>query len=176
MLTPNDEQAFVSVKAREKIYALLCNYARGLDRLIPSLVRSAFFDDATTDYGSYKGNVDGFIEFAFDFLDTLASSHHMLGQAMIDVDGDVAFGEVYFQAHHRIAAHVIEKDMFVAGRYIDRYECRRGVWRIAHRSERADWVRTEDCTTGRLELSSTLPRGARAPEDISCKRELLKVL
>ena len=34
------------------------------------------------------------------------------------------------------------EDLIVAGRYLDRYERREGVWKMAYRSERVDWSRT----------------------------------
>ena len=44
--------------ARAEIHELLCNYMRGQDRLDAALHRSVFHDDATTNYGFFKGGPD----------------------------------------------------------------------------------------------------------------------
>ncbi|MFC4296259.1 nuclear transport factor 2 family protein [Novosphingobium tardum] len=159
------------------IYDLLCDYMRGQDRLDPVLHRSVFHDDATTDYGEgYRGDADGFVAFAQGVLTPHASNHHMIGQVRIDFEGtDTAFGEVYFQAFHRVTGEGgAPQDLFVAGRYVDRYERRAGTWKIAHRSELVDWVRTEPAADDLLRLQPGFPMGARAPYDLSCRREEMR--
>ena len=66
----------------------------------------------------------------------------MIGNTLIEVEGDEAFGEVYFQAYHKVKAENGFDDLIVAGRYLDRYERRGEVWKMAYRSERVDWSRT----------------------------------
>ena len=85
-----------------------------------------FWDDATTDYGFFKGGPDDFVAMAQNALKDHLSNHHMMGQAFIEVEGDVAFGEVYFQAFHRVIMTGMEKDLFISGRYVDRYKRRDG--------------------------------------------------
>lgn len=157
-----------------EIYDLSCDYMRGQDRLDAVLHRSVFHDDATTDYGAgYSGDADGFVAFAQQVLAPHKSNHHMIGQVRIDFEGvDIAFGEVYFQAFHRIVDGAVETDLFVSGRYVDRYERRGGVWKIAHRSELVDWVRSEPAVG---DLISGFPMGSRAPHDLSCRREEMRV-
>lgn len=159
------------------IYDLLCDYMRGQDRLDAALHRSVFHDDATTDYGEgYRGDADGFVAFAQGVLRPHGSNHHMIGQVRIDFEGDdLAFGEVYFQAFHRVDDNGEAKDLFVAGRYVDRYERRGGAWKIAHRSELVDWVRTEPAADELLRLQPGFPMGARAPHDLSCRRQEMRV-
>jgi len=161
------------IESRQAIYDLSCDYMRGLDRLDRALQRSVFHDDATTDYGEgYRGGADGFVAFAQGVLTPHAANHHMIGQVRIDFDGDdLAFGEVYFQAFHRVGAD----DLFVAGRYVDRYERRAGAWKIAHRSELVDWMRQMPAADGPLRERGGFPLGARAPHDLSCRRDELRV-
>ena len=87
------------------------------------------------------------------------------------IKGDVAFGEIYFQAFHRVIMSGMEKDLFVSGRYVDRYERRGGVWKIVSRVYVMDWNRnvpsTCEWTTG---IYATLNnRGAREPDDLLYK-------
>ncbi|MCW1384487.1 nuclear transport factor 2 family protein [Novosphingobium sp. KCTC 2891] len=171
-LTPLDR-----IASWHAIYDLACDYMRAQDRLDPALHRSVFHDDATTDYGEgYRGDADGFVAFAQGVLAPHKTNHHMIGQVRIDFEStDIAFGEIYFQAHHRVAGEDgSETDMFVAGRYVDRYERRGGTWKIAHRSELVDWVRNEpaaDLPGG----SAAFPWGQRAPDDLSCRRAEMRV-
>lgn len=160
------------VASWQEIYRLSCDYMRGQDRLDPVLHGSVFHDDATTDYGvGYRGGADGFVAFAQGVLAPHAANHHMIGQVSIDFDGDdLAFGEVYFQAFHRVG----EQDLFVAGRYVDRYERRGTVWKIAHRSELVDWVREVPAADAMLRETDRFPLGARAPHDLSCRRDEMR--
>lgn len=160
----------------QAIYDLACDYMRGQDRLDAVLHRSVFHDDATTDYGEgYRGDADGFVAFAQGVLTPHVANHHMIGQVRIDFEGaDLAFGEVYFQAHHRLEGEGEGTDLFVAGRYVDRYERRGVTWKIAHRSELVDWVRTEPATDSLSPEVSRFPLGARAPHDLSCRREEMR--
>lgn len=160
------------------IYDLLCDYMRAQDRLIPDLHLSVFHENATTDYGDgYRGGAAGFVEFAQGVLRPHRANHHMIGQVRIDFETtDRAFGEVYFQAFHRLENEAgEERDLFMAGRYVDRYEARDGVWKIAHRSELIDWVRDEPAADDMLDGDHGFPLGARAPEDLSCRRDELVV-
>ena len=161
----------------QAIYDLSCDYVRAQDRLDPVLHRSVFHDDATTDYGAgWQGDAPGFVAFAQGVLAPHKANHHMIGQVRIDFESEtLAFGEVYYQAHHRIVGEDgAEYDLFVAGRYVDRYERRAGVWKIAHRTELADWMRNEPAAD--VEGGATmLPWGARSPHDLSCRREEMRV-
>ena len=165
------------IESWHAIYDLLCDYMRAQDRLDPVLHRSVFHDDATTDYGEgWRGDADGFVAFAQGVLTPHLANHHMIGQVLIDFEADdLAFGEIYFQAFHRVVADDGEQDLFVAGRYVDRYERRGATWKIAHRSELVDWVRTEPALDSLTPGVSPFPLGARAPHDLSCRREELRV-
>ncbi len=151
--------------AREEIRALSGIYMRGLDRLDMSLVRSVFHDDATTDYGFFKGNPDDFANMCGVALKDHLANHHMLGQINLEIQGDVAAGEVYFQAFHRILVSNEARDLFIAGRYVDRYERRDGVWKISFRSEINDWSRDDPASDSYFEKQPAGLRGARMPDD-----------
>jgi hypothetical protein len=176
MSEKDDAKQLRDLMSRAEIYDLLCDYMHGQDRLDPALHRSVFHDDATTDYGAYVGGPDGFVAFAQGILKDHLANHHMIGQAKIEVEGGVAFGEVYFQAHHRIVERGEEQDLFVAGRYVDRYERRNSKWKIAHRSELVDWVRLEPAADSWAESAPKMPRGARGTADLSNQREKVRRL
>lgn len=164
--------------AWHEIYDLVCDYMRAQDRLIPDLHLSVFHEDATADYGdAYRGDAAGFVRFAQDVLRPHHANHHMIGQVRIDFESaNLAFGEVYFQAFHRIEVESGGKrDLFMAGRYVDRYERRNGAWKIAHRSELFDWVRDVGAADEMLAADHGFPLGARSPDDLSCRRDEVRV-
>ena len=170
-MTQANEKRLHDMLARDEIYQLCCTYMRGQDRLDPAVHRSVFWDDAYLHYGIYEGGPDGFVDFAQGALKDHKSNHHMLGQMQIEVEGDEAFGEIYYQAFHRVTGEDgAENDLFVSGRYIDRYECRDGVWKIAYRSELVDWVRVEPAADDWFATSGMLP-GARKPNDLLYHRD-----
>jgi len=152
---------------REEIRNLSRIYMRGLDRLDLVLLASVFADDATVDYGFFQGSADDFVTFAHQALKDHLANHHMLGQMLIEVDGDDAVGEIYFQAFHRIVEDGEEKDLFISGRYVDRYEQINGSWKIAFRAEVNDWTRTEPAADRFFQQNTQALRGARLPDDYS---------
>lgn len=159
---------------RQEIVDLVCTYARAQDRLDAPLQRSVFHDDAWLDYGYYKGDADGFVAFAQDVLRANEATQHLVGQMLIDIDGDRAFGEIYTQAFHRMMREGQLVDLFVAGRYIDRYEKRNGTWKIAYRSEIVDWARYERGSDEFFERVPTALRGRRGERDLSYRRNDLR--
>ncbi len=147
--------------AKQDIYELACRYSRGLDRLDKECLLSVFFDDAYCEYGFYNGPPAAFADFAITALAEHAANQHMVGNVLIDVQGEEAFGEVYFQAYHKVPADDTFEDVIIAGRYLDRYECRDGVWKIAYRSERNDWSNTSPTNDPYFEAVPDGLRGGR---------------
>jgi len=151
--------------AKQEITDLVGRYMRGLDRLDRELLRNTFHDDAQTNYGFFKGGPDDFVDMAFGALSEHKDNHHMIGQVNIDLNGDSAIGEVYFQAFHQLIRDGETRDLFISGRYVDRYERRNGEWKIAFRSEVNDWTRDEPASDDYFKNSPQGLRGARYPDD-----------
>lgn len=131
------------VNDRAEIYAALVRYCRGVDRRDRALVSSTYHADAYDDHGTYKGDVEGFLDFVErDVHARFRTTMHKLGQALIEVDGDSATSESYAICHH-----VVEEDgrdttdMVMGIRYLDRFEKREDEWRIARRELLWEWIR-----------------------------------
>lgn len=148
-----------------ELRALSATYTRGLDRHDRELVRSVFADDATTHYGSFRGGPDEIADMAMTALSAYGATQHFLGQINLEIDGDTATGEVYFQAFHQHATEGF--DRFICGRYIDRYVRRHGQWRMAHRTEVVDWTRTEPTADAYFTKRPETVRGTRDRTDLS---------
>ena len=54
----------------------------------------------------------------------------------------------------------------IAGRYIDRYEMREGVWKIAYRSERNDWSRMSPANDIYFDSAPDGLRGSRRDDAV----------
>lgn len=164
--------------AKDAIRDLAARYMRGQDRLDRELQMGTFWPDSTTDYGIFAGSGPDFVAFAQDLLTEHLANQHLIGQHLIEFDednADIAYGEVYFYAFHRILEDGAPFDMTICGRYIDRYERREGEWRFAHRSEVNDWARKEPAADAFLatDLADALP-GLHSMEDRSYRREWLR--
>jgi hypothetical protein len=168
------DSAIDALLSKQAIMELSMRYMRGQDRLEPHTQAAVFWPDATVDYGFFQGGGAAFVSFAQGLLKEHLANHHMIGQMLIEVEGDTAFGEVYFQAHHRIVQEGAPVDLFMAGRYVDRYERRGGEWRIAFRAELIDWARTEPAADGFLDTIPGVLLGSRAPTDLSCQRDRIR--
>ncbi|MFC4296257.1 nuclear transport factor 2 family protein [Novosphingobium tardum] len=119
---------------------LVHKLARAIDRCDADLVRAVFHPDATDDHGGFKGTARDFIPWVMDVLAGMRRTQHVVGNILIELDGDVAHGESYFIAHHALpGAEGADTFMIAAGRYLDRFERRNGEWRIAHRGAVYDW-------------------------------------
>lgn len=166
---PFDLEAEVrDLAARRDITDAVHRYMRGLDRLDPALQRTAFHDDARIDAGIFAGDAAAFVDFCQDLLGSMEATHHLLGQVLIEVQGETALGECYFQAWHGTrdeAGH--PHDLFIAGRYIDAYACKNGEWRIAKRRLITDWVKDDPADHGFFAGNPTTNRAGRRGEDFS---------
>lgn len=126
--------------AKQACAELVHSLARGLDRCDKPLLLSLFHPDATDDHGGFKGSAADFVDWALGVLATMERTQHLIGNVLIDVAGDHAVGESYFMANHDMAdADGRPVRMIAAGRYLDRFERRDGIWKIAHRHAVYDW-------------------------------------
>jgi ketosteroid isomerase-like protein len=130
--------------AESEIRLVLAHYARAIDRMDFELVRTCYHADAVDEHGWYDGGVDGYIAFLRESLPRSDATFHMLGNPLIEVEGDVARTETYCLVWNRSGAG----DRLVQVRYCDRFERRDAGWRIAHRRTvygpgRLDPVETE---------------------------------
>ncbi|MFO6448554.1 nuclear transport factor 2 family protein [Erythrobacter sp. NE805] len=155
-----------SAEDRFAIVDLAALYMRGLDRLDGALLEAQFWPGARCEYGVFSGGPAEFAGFCMAMLKEHRRNHHFIGQHLVDFTGpNEAYGEVYYQAYHRVFDESgAARDLFIAGRYVDRYEKRQGVWKIAYRSELVDWVRDDPASDAMVETAPFI-MGQRKPDD-----------
>ena len=151
MTTP--EQVFGPLSPVEALTAIaaiqkcLIDYCHGIDRCDADLVASVYHPDATDDHGSFVGLGT---EFAFHATKKLrehaVATTHFCGLPSITFETPtIAHVETQVLAWHRVKESVGPREFLeqFCGRYFDRFECRDGDWRIAHRSLTHDWDHKE---------------------------------
>jgi SnoaL-like domain len=119
---------------REAIRDVITRVARGEDRRHEGLLRSAFWGDATIDFGVMQGGFEEYLTWCVPGSPAIPVTQHMLGQCMIALRGDTAKAETYVVSYHRVKAeNGDERDSAMGGRYLDVLEKRDGEWRITSR-------------------------------------------
>ena len=147
-----DDRELAQLASERAIRQVLLRYCRGIDRMDRDLVRACYHDDATDEHGSFRGNPDEYMAWAWRLLARYRSTMHFLGNMLIEVadaDGDTAFAESYGIAFHRSDDPDPRLNLITGFRYIDRFE-RRPVaaggapeWRIAKRVCTTEWVEVD---------------------------------
>ncbi|MCX7285001.1 MAG: nuclear transport factor 2 family protein [Novosphingobium sp.] len=128
---------------RQDILDCLTRFSRGMDRFDREMFLSAFHDDATIAAGPFVGSATECWDWAWPMhAAAQVLHHHALLNHSVEIDGDVAHAETYYQFIAR--NHPFEPDggetvMQAGGRYIDRLERRGGEWRIALRTNLIEW-------------------------------------
>ena len=159
---------------KQAIREALEAFSRGMDRFDRAAFLSAFWPDAEIAAGPFVGS-------AADCWDWAIAMHeegqeltqHALLQSTIDLAGDTAHAETYYQFAARNRDGTL---MLAGGRYIDRLERRGAEWRIMLRTNQVEW----SCLPPALPLPfGDLPDAAlngvsaRGPDDPSYQRPLV---
>jgi hypothetical protein len=126
---------------REAIRDVVTRVARGEDRRHEGLLRSAFWPDATIDFGVMAGSFDDYLGWCVPGSPAIPVTQHMLGQTMIALRGHSAQAETYVHSYHRIKTEGGDRDTAMGGRYLDTLEKRDGDWKITSRVMLYDWDR-----------------------------------
>ena len=157
-----DERAVQGLLDRQAITDVLTRYCAGVDRLDAELIAGCYHPDARDDHGVFEGLGTDFAVHVVEVLRRhAAATHHQLGQVdIVFAEGeppDAARVESYVLAFHRLDGggdgdDGVELESF-GGRYVDRFERRDGVWRIADRRVLPHW-------NARGPISEFFPRDA----------------
>ena len=132
------ERRLAYLEDREAIRDVIYRYCRAVDRADVELLKSCYWSDGFDDHGFYGGNAHEFAEFVGPLLRVTTSTTHSCSNPIIEIEGDKAYCETQVDVLHRI----VEGDDFINEwgqcRYLDIFEKRDGVWRIAVRTYAGD--------------------------------------
>lgn len=158
--------AIEDVVAKQACTDLVYRFARAVDRCDADMILSLFHPDGTDDHGQFKGTAAEFAVWVIPVLETMERTQHFIGNVLIDVRGDQAWGESYFIANHDMTGPDSAPIRYVvAGRYLDTFERREGDWLIRHRACVFDWNATHPRTDAWDRENGPRRYGARGKSD-----------
>jgi hypothetical protein len=132
------------ISAHIEIRQVLAAYSRGVDRWDVDLLKSVYHPDAIDKHTMFNGKGWEFADFIVDWCRRAGGvSQHHLTNIYIELHGDAANVETYYLAYHELRDEASGKETLLntGGRYLDRFERRNGVWKIADRLCTIDWSR-----------------------------------
>lgn len=157
------------VSSHIEIQQALFKYCRAIDRGDLELLKSVYHPDARDAHGAHSGLAHEFAEKIVTGMDSLGViGQHIISNVLIELTGpDTAEVESYFQAHHPSPTEdgVIAL-AFSVGRYLDRFERRAGVWKIADRRVIMDYSRAPS-EGPPWATAANYPKGGRREADPS---------
>ena len=125
---------------RLAIQQVLSEHSRGLDRADAGLLAGCYWDEATVDYGIFKGPALEFVPLVVGALkEGYALTRHALSNTLFQFDGDSCRCETLVTAQHLSPGR--DEDVFYSGRYLDVLRREGDEWRLQHRQVVSDWVR-----------------------------------
>lgn len=157
--------------AEREIHRAIVRYCRAADRLDEDLLGSVYHDDGTDDHGIYKGLGKEMGAFMIPMVKQIyRTTMHAVHNCLIEVEGDKAGAETYCVAYHERVDESEQRWLDVFGcRYVDRFECRAGVWAITERVVVHDWDAALPLTADFGEMVATFAPGRRDTSDLSYK-------
>lgn len=145
-------EAIQELLNKQAIHDKLCAYCRSMDRIDVPLGYTVFTEDSAVDYGAhYQGSGWGFVDWsARTHAKTYQATSHQITNCLIRLgaDGLTAVSETYL---HTLQLTKPGRDgncqeVHVAGRYLDRWVCIDGDWKISARQMVQDIAELRPCT------------------------------
>jgi hypothetical protein len=116
-------------------------YCWALDERRFEGLRDVFTNDAVADFGAGTDQgIEAIIERVSTVLGQLDTSHHMISNHQVRLDGDLATCRCYLQAQHVRRGVDGGRNFIVAGRYDDEFVRTGKGWRIAQRRLTTTWT------------------------------------
>lgn len=112
----------------------LMAFARGMDARDWVAVRALMVDDAEAEFGrGPEVGADRIVESIREFLDVCGPTQHLLGNIVVDVDGDTAVSHAYVSDMHLGTGAHSTTTFSTLGEYHDEWRRIDGQWRIVRR-------------------------------------------
>ncbi len=172
MTTGVDAGELQALLDKQAITEVLYRYARACDRGDLDLMRACFHADAMRDEGHTHLPMSEYIDkWAALIVHPARVVTHSLSNVLVEVEGDCAQAEAHVLNFTRLKKDGEKFDTLTMSRFIDRFERRGGVWRIAVHRVVYDWNHEMPFaeTWGRGLMAAApeaLVRGRRKPDDL----------
>jgi ketosteroid isomerase-like protein len=134
---------------RRAIRECLYHYHRAVERADRAGLENVYWPDAHESHGAFEGPAREFIVWGLALRSTFEASTHQMHNILFQFDLPGAAVETSFTSlsRRRDAAGVVRID-YLCGRYLDWFEKRGDVWRIARRKVVFDWCEQPAATPG----------------------------
>ena len=156
--------------SRVEIEQRLVQHARGIDRADEVLLRTAYHDSGTVDYGSMQGTAADFASSIATMHKTMPMSLHRPSNVWVKIADDSALSESYVMAWVTLPTDGEPQPHLVGGRYLDQHTRRDQQWRMQHRRYVLDWIMqftppVDTETNPTFDLNTAVPRGGHHLSD-----------
>ncbi|GAB3322718.1 nuclear transport factor 2 family protein [Haliea atlantica] len=122
--------------AEREIYRAVVRFARAMDERDWDALRELTTADVTADMGTGPlQGVEAIIRVIRSYLDDCGPTQHLLGNVLIDVEGDTARSRCYVSDMHLGQGGAEGKTFSTLGDYHDQWRREDGVWRMSHRTK-----------------------------------------
>jgi hypothetical protein len=164
------EADHADLAARDCLRRLVESYSRACDRRDFALLRSLYHDDALEEHGEmFTGSPDAYVAWVATALANWSATAHYVANALFEVRGDYAEGEIYKLNYHRTTDGLAE--IVTGSRSLDRFARRDGEWRFLGRCVTLDWAQRRPASADAYEsFAAASPHGAPGPGDLSYRR------
>jgi hypothetical protein len=133
---------------KQSLHELVLRYCRACDRRDFTLLRTLYHDDAIDDHGAmFCGTADEYAAWLPGVMANFEATVHSITNALFEVRGEEAQGELYTVAYHRTRAPEA-REVVIGGRYLDHYQRRGGSWKFLRRALALDWCRVTPVDAG----------------------------
>lgn len=152
--------------SKEAIRDCIYRINRGMDRIDRELMLSGFHAGARIRWGTVESmDLNVFIEAAIKMQHATSRVQHLVGNILIQLQGELADVESYEIARHLTPLGNEKKDLIIASRYVDKFRRRDGDWRIERRDKVVDWIRILEGADPLFDSAAL--KGRRNHEDVS---------
>jgi ketosteroid isomerase-like protein len=157
---------------RQDILDCVNRYCRGLDRHDAEMIASAYHDDAIDNHGRRLSDIPTFVDWVNSAHAGQFNCHtHHITNHNCEIDGDTAHVESYvFFVQRTVDGRTLQGG---SGRYVDRFEKRDGLWKIALRRLVIDWRFKSDALAWEGPAPGLFPEGRWDSRDLSFQRPLV---
>lgn len=131
------ELALATLLAERDIVRALAAFARAMDERDWAALDEVLTEDATGDFGA-GGLIRGraaMVALMRSFLDACGPTQHLVGNVVVDVEGDAARSRCYVCDMHVGAGDRAHLTLRSLGEYHDRWRRIDGRWRMVHRTK-----------------------------------------
>ena len=153
---------------RMAITEIIALHCRGVDRADEATLKSCYWPDATTAYGSDAVPAHEFCGQLAQAIQGYDQTHHMISNSIFAFDHEKAKVESTLIAFHYLKADDgQDTEMTYFGRYLDIFEKRRNIWKLKHREPVMSWSQNAPASHDAYHPAlSALRQAARFPDDL----------